>query len=125
MAVMLIDLDRFKLINDSLGHAVGDELIVQFARRIRDVLRSDDFVGRVDADEFVVVLGAGTGRTEAELVANRIGFMLDQPFLIDDVDEIFLTASVGVAIAELGKETAETLLQHADAAMRRAKALGR
>lgn len=124
VAVLFVDLDRFKLINDSHGHRVGDQLITEFARRLREVVRPEFFVGHLGADEFVVVLGPGTTRAEAELVAHLIDVVLDRPFEIGE-SRVFLGVSTGIALSEHGAETAETLLQQADAAMYKAKQAGR
>ncbi len=124
VTVMFIDLDRFKLINDSLGHPVGDELLASFAQRLRGVVGPDDFVGRMGADEFVVVFAPGVRAGEARLAAAGVGKALDQPFVVDAGD-IYLTASIGIATAEPGRANADSLLQHADTAMFRAKDLGR
>ena len=124
VTVMVLDLDRFKYINDSLGHAAGDTLITLVADRLRAVLRSSDLVGRMSADEFVVIFGDDAGITEAELAAGRFRQVMGDAFRLDD-HEVFLTASVGIAASLTGREDADTLLQHADSAMFRAKELGR
>ncbi len=124
VTVMFIDLDRFKLINDSLGHPVGDELLASFAQRLRGVVGPDDFVGRMGADEFVVVFAPGVRAGEARLAAAGVAKALDQPFVVEAGD-IYLTASIGIATAEPGRANADNLLQHADTAMFRAKDLGR
>jgi diguanylate cyclase (GGDEF)-like protein/PAS domain S-box-containing protein len=124
VTVMLIDLDRFKLINDSLGHNVGDVLICSLADRLRAVVGAEHFVGRVGADEFVIIFPAGVRAREAKLTASRVTKALHQPFTVDE-DNIYLTASIGIATADTGRENADTLLQQADAAMYSAKDLGR
>jgi diguanylate cyclase (GGDEF)-like protein/PAS domain S-box-containing protein len=124
VTVMVLDLDRFKYINDSLGHAAGDVLITQVADRLRSVLRATDLVGRMSADEFVVIFGDDAGIPEAELAATRFRQVMGDPFLLDG-NEVFLTASVGLATSTTGREDADTLLRHADSAMFRAKELGR
>jgi diguanylate cyclase (GGDEF)-like protein/PAS domain S-box-containing protein len=124
VTVMVLDLDRFKYINDSLGHAAGDLLITQVADRLRSVLRSTDLVGRMSADEFVVIFGEDAGLTEAELAATRFRQVMGDPFHLD-TNEVFLTASIGLATSTTGREDADTLLRHADSAMFRAKELGR
>ena len=124
VTVLVLDLDRFKYINDSLGHAAGDDLITLVAERLRTVLRATDLVGRMSADEFVVIFGDGAGLAEAELAAARFRQVMDHPFRLDE-HEVFLTASVGIASSITGREDADALLQHADSAMFRAKELGR
>jgi diguanylate cyclase (GGDEF)-like protein len=123
-AVMFIDLDRFKVVNDSLGHAAGDKLLVRFGGRLSNLVRPGDFVGHFGADEFIVILENINDTDDVRFVANRLDLALSEPFGLDE-GEIFLTASIGVAISRAGEESSESLLQHADAAMFRAKDLGR
>jgi diguanylate cyclase (GGDEF)-like protein len=127
-AVFFIDLDRFKSVNDSLGHAVGDELLIAVARKIATRLRKEDTVARLGGDEFVVLLpevgedaeGAGS---HATMIADQIRGLFVNPFLIQG-HEIHLTISVGIALFP-GKVGAEDLLKFADVAMYRAKSEGR
>ena len=125
VAVLFLDLDNFKVVNDSLGHDAGDELLVEVASRIRSVLRPEDTVSRLGGDEFVVLLENVTGETEATEVAERVIRALKPPILLGD-EEVFVTASIGVALGtSVGGTTPEALLADADAAMYRAKAKGR
>jgi diguanylate cyclase (GGDEF)-like protein/PAS domain S-box-containing protein len=123
VAVLFVDLDRFKVINDSRGHAAGDELLVTVAERLRRVVRTSDVVARFGGDEFVVVCEDQTAAFEAALVAERITEILREPILVDG-QEIFLTASVGIAVADRACSP-DSLLRDADAAMYRAKERGR
>jgi diguanylate cyclase (GGDEF)-like protein len=123
VAMLMLDLDRFKLINDSLGHAVGDEVILALARRLREVVRSSDTVARLGGDEFVVACERPGGPREVVELAERVGAALEHPFELAS-GEHFLTASIGIALAEKGDETAASLLRDADAAMYRAKQRG-
>jgi diguanylate cyclase (GGDEF)-like protein len=123
VAVLFIDLDRFKLINDGRGHAAGDELLMAVADRLRGVVRAGDIVARFGGDEFVVVCEDQTADFEAALVAGRIIDALQKPLVVDG-QEIFLSASIGIAMAD-GTGTPESLLRDADAAMYRAKEKGR
>jgi len=123
VAVLFIDLDHFKLINDSRGHAAGDELLVIVADRLRKVVRGTDVVARFGGDEFVVVCEDHDAAFEASLVAGRIAEALRQPILIDG-QEVFLSVSTGIATSD-GTAGSDSLLRDADAAMYRAKEKGR
>ena len=122
-AVLFVDLDRFKLINDSLGHTVGDEVLIQAAARIRACIREGDLVARFGGDEFTIVLPScdenGATRAAAEILAR-----LMQPMRLAH-HEVTVTASIGIALGAPGVTDAETLVKQADAAMYQAKALGR
>jgi diguanylate cyclase (GGDEF)-like protein/PAS domain S-box-containing protein len=123
VAVLFVDIDRFKLINDSRGHAAGDELLVTVAERLRQVVRNNDVVARFGGDEFVVVCEDQTAAFQASLIAARITDVLREPVLVDG-QEVFLSASVGIAVAD-GAGSPDSLLRDADAAMYRAKENGR
>jgi len=123
VAVLFLDIDRFKLINDSRGHAAGDQLIVGVAQRLQRVIRPSDTVARFGGDEFVVVCHDAGALGDALAVADRIADSLRHPFWVAD-DEVFLTVSVGIAVS-WGEAPAEDLLRDADAAMYRAKERGR
>ena len=123
VAVLFLDVDRFKVVNDSRGHAAGDELIVGVADRLRVTVRPTDTVARFGGDEFVVVCQETETLSGAMAVADRIATALREPFRIGG-EEIFLTVSVGIAIAGPGASS-ELLLRNADAAMYRAKEQGR
>jgi len=123
VAVLFLDVDRFKVVNDSRGHAAGDELIVGVADRLRATVRPTDTVARFGGDEFVVVCQEDETLSGAMAIADRLVAALREPFRIGG-EEIFLTVSVGIAIAAPGASS-ETLLRNADAAMYRAKEQGR
>jgi diguanylate cyclase (GGDEF)-like protein/PAS domain S-box-containing protein len=122
-AVMFLDLDRFKLVNDSLGHDAGDELLAAVASRLRDSLRPGDTVARIGGDEFVMLFESVLDARQAEDVAARVLMCFDAPFRIDGED-LLVSASVGVALYDPAHSAAE-LVRDADAAMYRAKAQGR
>jgi diguanylate cyclase (GGDEF)-like protein/PAS domain S-box-containing protein len=122
-AVLFLDLDRFKIVNDSLGHLVGDRLLVEVARRLEGALRPGDTVARLGGDEFTVLLEDLSGRDEAGVVADRMLSTLTAPFTFDD-RELYLSASIGIAMAP-AKATPDEVIRDADAAMYRAKAEGK
>lgn len=129
VAVLVVDLDRFKLVNDSLGHHGGDAVLVAFGERLRSIVPTDAFVGHFGTDEFVVVVEDIDQLDDLLHVASRLDLALTEPFIIDDgksvsTQEIFLSASIGAAVAG-ADDVATELLQHADAAMYRAKGRGR
>ena len=122
-AVLFLDLDRFKVVNDSLGHLVGDELLVEVADRLQAVLRPGDTVARLGGDEFTVLLEALHDFEEARLIADRVLETLEAPFEHAGQD-LYLSASIGIAMVAPGA-TAEEVIRDADAAMYRAKGEGR
>ena len=122
MAVLFVDLDDFKTVNDSLGHAAGDELLRQVAKRLDGWVRSSDTVARLGGDEFAVLVEEPENPDEAQEIAARIHAGMEEPFAIDG-HELFMRASVGIAPAESGS-TAEDLMRNADTAMYAAKAGG-
>ena len=124
VAVLFIDLDRFKFVNDSRGHAVGDELLVAVAERLRGVVRGHDTVARFGGDEFVVVCEDDDAAVQASVIAEHVAEVLREPVLTDG-QEVFLGASIGIAVADSGADSPESLLRDADAAMYRAKERGR
>jgi diguanylate cyclase (GGDEF)-like protein/PAS domain S-box-containing protein len=118
--VLYLDLDRFKLVNDTLGHHVGDELLMQVARSLKDCVRRDDTVARLGGDEFAVVIADLARPDDAAIVAQKILDSFASPFDLGG-RETFITASIGVATYPSDGERAEALLKCADAAMYRAK----
>jgi diguanylate cyclase (GGDEF)-like protein len=123
-AVLVLDLDRFKLINDSLGHRAGDELLNQVARRLQSVVTRIDTVARVGGDEFILVLGSASQRQYAEAAAQRAIDALKMPVRISGVD-LHISTSVGIAFYPQDGTTTENLIARADAAMYCAKQRGR
>jgi diguanylate cyclase (GGDEF)-like protein/PAS domain S-box-containing protein len=121
-AVLFLDLDRFKVVNDSLGHGTGDRLLTQVAARLRACLRPGDLVARLGGDEFAVLATDVTAAQRVAGMARRLQESLTDPIVIDGVD-VYANASIGIAFAEPGSD-AEAVLRDADAAMYRAKACG-
>jgi len=116
VAVLFIDLDRFKIINDSLGHQVGDKVISIVAERLATVLREGDTIARLGGDEFVVILASLEREEGVVSVAKKLLHSIEQPIIVNSY-ELFTTASVGVAVYPLDGSSQEELLKHADAAM--------
>jgi len=123
-AVLFLDLDRFKVVNDSLGHGVGDRMLLECARRLEKALRPGDTLARFGGDEFAVLLAGISGPLEASHLAERLLSAVAEPFTLDG-QELFATASIGIALTTTGQEDAEELLRNADAALSRAKMLGK
>jgi diguanylate cyclase (GGDEF)-like protein/PAS domain S-box-containing protein len=122
-AILMLDLDRFKLVNDSLGHKIGDELLAEAAPRLKQVVRSSDTVARFGGDEFAILLEEISGEHDATDMAQRIASVFTRPFVLNG-SEHFVTTSIGIALAE-GGELPDDLIRDADAAMNRAKERGR
>jgi diguanylate cyclase (GGDEF)-like protein/PAS domain S-box-containing protein len=123
-AVLFLDLDRFKIVNDSLGHLAGDEMLVQVSRRLVSCLRPGDTVARMGGDEFTILLDDLQGPAEATRVADRLQHALAAPFRLQQ-RELFTSASIGIALVSKGYERPEEVLRDADTALYRAKAKGR
>jgi len=123
-AVLFIDLDRFKVINDSLGHTVGDKLLIEIAHRLRNNLQAADTVTRIGGDEFTVLLQDLNSMDNAIHIADRVQKVISAPILIGD-HEIITTASIGIALNNTDYEQAEHILRDADIAMYRAKNNGK
>jgi diguanylate cyclase (GGDEF)-like protein len=124
VAVLFCDLDRFKVVNDSLGHDAGDRLLVDVAKRIVTALRPADTVARFGGDEFTILCEDIAGEIEAATIAQRIVDVFRDPFVLED-GEVFLATSLGIAIARGTDDRAEDLIRDADAAMYRAKERGK
>jgi diguanylate cyclase (GGDEF)-like protein/PAS domain S-box-containing protein len=125
VAVLYLDLDRFKNINDSLGHPVGDELLAALARRLRQRLREDDTLGRLGGDEFLVVLENLERPQFAAGVAQTLIQLLEQPFALPSGHEVYVGASIGISLYPDDGDTVTELIKYADVAMYQAKEQGR
>jgi diguanylate cyclase (GGDEF)-like protein/PAS domain S-box-containing protein len=124
LAVMFLDIDRFKLVNDTLGHSAGDQLLRIIATRLLGALREEDTIARMGGDEFTVLISRLSGGDDAARIATKILDTIAQPISIDG-QELFLTTSIGIALCPNDGENAEILLRNADNAMYRAKEMGR
>jgi diguanylate cyclase (GGDEF)-like protein len=125
LALMFLDLDRFKNVNDRLGHSGGDRLLQSVAERLLRVIRAGETVARVGGDEFMFLLPRVPGPDHAARAAERILAAVRQPPYSIDGQELCVTASIGVALSPVGGDDGETLMKNADAALYRAKELGR
>jgi len=123
-ALLFLDIDRFKVVNDSLGHMTGDQLLVAIARRLERCVRPGDTVARLGGDEFTVLLDDIEDVSDATRIADRIQRELNLPFNISG-QEVFTSASIGIAVSASGYARPDDLLRDADIAMYRAKALGK
>ena len=122
--MLFLDLDDFKKVNDSLGHEVGDKLLIESAKRLQNVLRKEDTVGRLGGDEFIIILRNLNEHHNALSIAEVLLKTFREPFNIDD-RELILTLSIGIALYPVNGVVASDLLRNADTAMYQAKSLGR
>ena len=124
LAVLFMDLDRFKVINDTLGHASGDMVLQMLGKRLLTCLRKGDTLARISGDEFAIILEDITSSDEVVPVARHILEALVAPFIVEG-RELFITVSIGISISPVNGDDSQTLLKHADIAMYRAKDVGR
>lgn len=122
-AVLFIDLDRFKMINDTLGHHAGDTFLVEIANRLRSCVRDNDVLARLGGDEFVILLDS-VKSDDTEEVASRIISSIEKPFVIES-NTLYSNASIGIALCNSNYQSSDEILRDADAAMYQAKSLGR
>ena len=124
-AVLFVDLDRFKTINDSLGHSVGDQVLKAVTRRLTGTVRASDTVARYAGDEFTLILRHMVQREDVLRIAEKVIRVMEAPLTLDDHSELNITASVGISFYPDDADNAEALLKHADVAMYSAKGMGR
>ncbi len=124
LAILFLDLDGFKMINDTMGHAVGDQLLKEVSNRLVNIVRKSDVVARIGGDEFVIMIGNQGNVESIRLVAEKILNSFREPFKLNGHD-YFLTTSIGVAIYPTDGENADILIRNADIAMYKAKEKGR
>ena len=124
IAMLFLDLDRFKQINDTLGHEIGDKVLIYFAEQLKSCARESDVVGRLGGDEFVIMIEDITDPSEAAHTANRILEQLTQPITIAG-HEILFSTSIGISLYPENSEDIQTLLKQADIALYRVKAAGK
>ena len=123
-AILYIDLDNFKKVNDTSGHQAGDQLLIEVASRIQNCLREQDTLARVGGDEFIILLENIQNNTLATIVSNRIIQALKEPFLLEN-EQYFISCSIGISLSPRDGTTSELLLKKADMAMYHAKSQGR
>lgn len=124
VALLFIDLDRFKVINDTLGHHIGDKLLIEVAGRLRDSVRDSDVVARLGGDEFVIMLSGMENSGSAAVIAEKLVRNIGDPYQIEGYD-LYTTPSIGIAIFPNDGEDGDVLMKNADAAMYHAKSAGR
>jgi len=124
VALLFIDLDRFKVINDTLGHHIGDELLIQVSQRLRAAVRDSDLVARLGGDEFVVMASGVEQMSSVATVAEKLVKVVGEPYAIGP-HTLYTTPSIGIAVYPMDGESGEALMKNADAAMYHAKAAGR
>ncbi|MCP5161646.1 MAG: EAL domain-containing protein [Hahellaceae bacterium] len=124
LAVMFLDLDRFKIVNDTLGHAMGDRLLQSVAMRLESVLRAGDTLSRFGGDEFTLLLPAITTKEDARKIARKVINVLKEPFMLGD-NEVFVGVSIGISVFPEAGNSMEQLVQNADVAMYHVKGRGK
>lgn len=124
MAVLFLDLDNFKIINDTLGHAMGDKLLISASSRLKSLLNEKSSISRLGGDEFVIIINEVAHNLEITLLCDRIIKLLEEPFIFDE-QEMFIGTSIGVSVYPDDTDCSDTLLSYADTAMYRAKEKGK
>ncbi len=125
LSVLLVDIDRFKTVNDTRGAEVGDQVLLEVAGRLLTAVRLGDTVGRISSDQYLVMCAAGKGELDAKAVARRILRSLSEPISLSEGDELHITASVGVVVADAPGSSPAAIISNAESALARATAAGR
>ena len=125
LAVCYLDLDGFKSVNDQFGHEAGDKLLIEVAHRMQAAVRANDTVGRMGGDEFVLLLSNLEQDEDYHIVLQRVIDSINLPIFLDDVNQVTVSASIGITLFPTDKNDADTLLRRADQAMYQAKKSGR
>lgn len=123
-AVLLLDCDRFKMINESLGHSVGDQLLIAISKRLKSLLKPEDTLARLGGDEFAIMVNKIQDMAEAKVIAQKVLESFSHPFFLEN-QEVFINVSIGISCANLDYQKPEHMLRDADTAMYRAKDLGK
>jgi diguanylate cyclase (GGDEF)-like protein len=121
LAVFYIDLDKFKSINDALGHAAGDEVLIAVAKRLRQTVRTVDTIARIGGDEFIVLMGSISNVRDVKAMAEKLIYSLNQPIHWNNKHELYVASSIGISLAPKDGNTPEELMQKADIAMYQSK----
>jgi len=124
VAVLFIDIDNFKIVNESMGHEVGDRLLKLFAERLASSINNDSMVARFGSDEFVVIKGGLKGIDDIKFIAERIIERISQPFFIEN-KKLYITVTIGISVFPIDGVDPDILLKNADMAMHHAKEIGR
>ncbi len=125
LALFFIDLDHFKIINDTFGHDVGDLVLQRVVEQMQEVIRKSDILARLGGDEFILLIDNVTSRDDLMNLANKLLFAISQPIFINELHDIYIGASIGISLYPDDAQTSQELLKHADMAMYYAKSKGR
>lgn len=124
IAIMFLDLDGFKMINDAMGHLVGDQLLIEVSSRLKQLIRKSDFIARFGGDEFVIIIENVEDTDSIDIISQKVLQCFGEPFELNNT-EYFVTTSIGIAVYPIDGNDAETLIKNADAAMYNAKGRGK
>ena len=125
VGILFLDLDRFKSVNDSLGHHVGDKILIETGHRLKTLVRNNDLISRLGGDEFVILLDEIASVYDIHAIAKKILSKINEPFIFDDFSQIHLSASIGATLYPVNGDSVDQLIKNADTAMYKAKDSGR